>query len=147
MQKIAAVTDYKVKFCFNKNAIVKTNSNDTLTGFYQQRKRWASKGLFYFDKFLILKLIAIYLFYLSLPIQLLLGIFLSTTFIFSLISAFFVKIFIEYLILRRGVDFFYTKKIFRIFLPAEIVQVFYVLIAGVAGVFGNFEWKNRKLKR
>ena len=65
MQKIAKDSDFKVKFCIDKKAIVKTAANKTIGDFYQQRKRWASKGLFYSDKSLVLKLIFIYLFMLD----------------------------------------------------------------------------------
>ena len=47
MQKIWKETNYKIKFCPEKRAIVKTAPNKNLTEFYQQRKRWASKGLYY----------------------------------------------------------------------------------------------------
>ena len=51
MQKIHRDTDYKIKFALDKNAIVSTEANPTVKDFYHQRKRWASKGLFYGDKF------------------------------------------------------------------------------------------------
>lgn len=73
MQKISNDTDFKVKFCIDKKAIVKTAANKTISDFYQQRKRWASKGLFYADKSLVFKLILIYSFYVGLIAQLLLG--------------------------------------------------------------------------
>ncbi len=56
MQKIHKNTAYKIKFCWNKKAVVKTEANKSMPQFYQQRKRWASKGLFYSDKLLILKI-------------------------------------------------------------------------------------------
>ena len=55
MQKIHRDTNYKIKFALDKNAIVSTEANPTLKDFYHQRKRWASKGLFYGDNLLLSK--------------------------------------------------------------------------------------------
>ncbi len=73
MQKISKDSDYKVKFCLGQKAIVKTSANETIGDFFQQRKRWASKGLFYGDKSLVFKLTLIYAFYLGLISQFILG--------------------------------------------------------------------------
>ncbi|MDP2363743.1 MAG: glycosyltransferase, partial [Ignavibacteria bacterium] len=77
MQKIHRDTDYNIKFALDKNAIVSTEANPSIKDFYHQRKRWASKGLFYGDHLLLIKLVLIFLFYLSLIIQPIFGIILS----------------------------------------------------------------------
>ena len=87
MQKIWKDSRYKVRFCANRKAVATSLPNKNLSDFYHQRKRWASKGLFYTDKLLILKLVLIFLFYFSLLIQLVLGISFSS--VFLLASAFF----------------------------------------------------------
>jgi cellulose synthase/poly-beta-1,6-N-acetylglucosamine synthase-like glycosyltransferase len=147
MQKIWKETDYKVKFCTNKKAIVETYPNRTVKQFYQQRKRWASKGLFYADKLLIVKLILIYLFYVGLLVQLVLGIFFSIYFIFSFIISFFLKALLEFLVLKRGSRILFDKFILRPFPLAEFIHLPYIIIAGISGAFGNFVWKNRTVKR
>jgi len=85
MQRIFKRTKFKIIFCANKNAVVKTSPNKRLFDFYQQRKRWASKSLFYNDKLLTIKLILIFLFYLSFIVQIFLSFILSPLFIFSFI--------------------------------------------------------------
>jgi hypothetical protein len=35
----------------------------------------------------------------------------------------------------------------RYFLLAELLQIPYILFSGIAGLFGNFTWKERKVKR
>ncbi|MCJ7554629.1 MAG: glycosyltransferase [Ignavibacteriaceae bacterium] len=147
MQKISKDTKYKVKFANHRNAIVKTSSNKTISEFYQQRKRWASKGLFYNDKTLILKLILIYLFYISFPVQLLLGIFYSNILFMTLSLTIILKILFEFFVLKKGIKLLFNKKILNIFLLAEIVQIPYIIIAGISGAFGNYIWKNRKINR
>lgn len=147
MQKIHRDTNYKIKFALDKNAIVSTEANPTVKDFYHQRKRWASKGLFYGDNFLLLKLALIFLFYLSLISQPILGIFISTTFYLTFIISFLLKIIFEYIVIKRGVDLLFNEEILKPFILTEILQVPYILISGFMGMFGNLTWKDRKIKR
>jgi poly-beta-1,6-N-acetyl-D-glucosamine synthase len=147
MQKIKKETAYKIKFSMNKEAVVRTSSNRSLNQFYQQRKRWASKGLFYSNHYLILKLILIFLFYLSFPLQLVLGIFYNPLFLISMFLCFSIKAMMEYLILKTGADYLFSNSILRPFIAAELVHIPYILVAGISGVFGNYVWKERKIKR
>jgi cellulose synthase/poly-beta-1,6-N-acetylglucosamine synthase-like glycosyltransferase len=147
MQKIKKETTYKIRFCMNKNAIVKTAPNNNLNQFYNQRKRWASKGLFYSDRLLVLKLILIFFFYLSLPAQVILGIILSPLFYLTLSFSLLIKALLEFLIIKTGSSKLFSSKILRPFIPAEILHIPYILIAGISGVFGNYLWKDRKIKR
>lgn len=147
MQKIHRDTNYKIKFALDKNAIVSTEANPTVKDFYYQRKRWASKGLFYGDNFLLLKLALIFLFYLSLISQPILGIFISTTFYLTFIISFLLKIIFEYIVIKRGVDLLFNEEILKPFILTEILQVPYILISGFMGMFGNLTWKDRKIKR
>ena len=147
MQKIHRDTNYKIKFALDKNAIVSTEANPTIKDFYHQRKRWASKGLFYGDNLLLIKLVLIFLFYLSLIIQPILGIFLSTKFFLTFLISFIIKISAEYLVLKKGVELLFEQKILKPFLITEVLQVPYILISGFMGMFGNLIWKDRKIKR
>jgi len=147
MQKIAKDSDFKVKFSINKKAIVKTSVNKTLGEFYQQRKRWASKGLFYNDKTLVLKLILIYLFYVGLVLQIFLGLFYYPHFLVSFIFAIILKVIYEFRILVKGKTILFTNLKLKHFLTAEILQIPYVIITGLVGAFGNYLWKSRKVKR
>ncbi len=146
MQKIHKLTGYKIKFCASKRAKVYTNAADSLTEFYNQRKRWASKGIFYFDKLLVVKLVLIYLFYLCLFVQPVLG-FFNPVFFVTFAVSFLIKFITEYLIIRKGNKLLYDYKFTGDFFIAEILHVPYILLAGFAGLFGNYNWKNRKVKR
>ncbi len=147
MQKIWSSGKYRIKFCWNREAIVLTKGNDSLQKFYHQRKRWASKGLFYADKILIIKLILIFLFYLGLIAQISLSVFLSPIFLVSFIISFLIKITFEYLILKKGLNFIFSKNVLRYLPLAELFQIPYIIIAGIAGTFGNYIWKDRRIKR
>lgn len=147
MQKIHRDTNYKIKFALDKKAIVSTEANPDLKSFYYQRKRWASKGLFYGDHLLLLKLVLFFLFYLSLIIQPILGLIISKYFFITFLISFLLKIIFEYLVLSKGIDFLFKKEILKPFMITEILQVPYILISGFMGIFGNLTWKNRKIKR
>ncbi|MBK9099225.1 MAG: hypothetical protein IPM14_14125 [bacterium] len=125
MQKIARDTDFKVKFCINKKAIVKTSANQSIGDFYQQRKRWASKGLFYSDKSLVLKLILIYAFYIGLVAQIILGIWLNKIFLFSFLISLFLKIIFEFRILYKGKEILLNNLKLNYLLIVEIFQIPY----------------------
>lgn len=147
MQKIHRETDYKIKFCPEPDAVVKTAANESLEKFYQQRKRWASKGLFYGDSMLVFKLILIFLFYLGLVAQIFLGMFYSSQFLLFFLSSFALKIISEYLVLGRGTRLLFKRKILKHFLLTEIFHIPYIVLSGFAGALGNFTWKERKVNR
>ncbi len=147
MQNIRKKTDYKIKFCWDPGALVKTSSNEDFSRFYHQRKRWASKGLFYISKLLVFKLILIYLFYLGLVLQLLLGVITSYIFFISFLLSIIIKTLVEYRVVKRGEKLLSLKSVMKLFPFAEILQIPYIIIAGISGLAGNFEWKQRKLKR
>ncbi len=147
MQKIHRDTDFKIKFALDKNTIVATEANPSVKDFYHQRKRWASKGLFYADRLLLIKLILIFLFYLSLLVQPVLGIFLSVNFFLTFFMSLVLKILVEYLILKKGTALLFDSVILKPFLITEILQVPYILVSGFMGMFGNLVWKDRKIKR
>ncbi len=147
MQKIHRKTDYDIKFALDKNAIVYTYANSSLKDFYYQRKRWASKGLFYNEPSLVIKLILIFLFYLSLLIQPILCILFSPVFFVTLLISFFTKLLMEFLVITKGVELLFNKDILKPYMITEIFQIPYILIAGLMGLFGNFVWKDRKVVR
>ncbi len=147
MQKISGMKKGKIKFCWNKEALVRTESCKNLKEFLNQRKRWASKSLFYADKFLILRLTMIFLFYTGLIIQPVLIFwghsFLWITFILSVI----IKILLEFRIIKKGWEILTGRNNIFIFLLTELLHVPYIVFTALFGLFGNFEWKGRKIKR
>ncbi|MGB5529315.1 MAG: glycosyltransferase [Ignavibacteriaceae bacterium] len=147
MQKISKDSDFKVKFCIDKSAIVKTSANKTIGDFYQQRKRWASKGLFYGDKSLVLKLILIYAFYVGLIAQLILGLVINSSFLLLFFLSIILKIIFEFRILLKGKELLFSDLQLKYLFVAEIIQIPYIIFTGLVGAFGNFLWKSRKLKR
>ena len=147
MQKISKDTDFKVKFCTDKKAIVETFANKTVEEFIQQRKRWASKGLFYNNKSLVFKLILIYSFYVGLIAQLILGFTIDSLFILTLLMSIFLKFIFEFRILLQGKRKLFDDLKLKYLFLAEIIQIPYIIYTGLIGAFGNYLWKERKVKR
>ncbi len=145
MQKIANETAFEIKFAWDKKAIVKTKANKTASDFIQQRKRWASKGMYYFDKSVIALLGFIFLFYLSL-VFLFAGGFFGFSFKWF-VFLFTVKSLLELAILKQGANFLFEKKLLRLLPLAEAFQIPYIVFAAIGGAAGNYEWKSRKIKR
>lgn len=146
MQKIFRTGKYRIKFCANPDALVKTKANNTINEFFSQRKRWASKGLFYKDKILILRLILIFLFYLGIPVLAVLS-FFSGTALLLLFFSLSVKLFVEYLIMKKGTRLIFRSNLMKYYLISEAFQILYIIIASVAGASGNINWKGRQTKR
>lgn len=147
IQKIAYKTNYEIKFCFSKDALVITKPNKNIEEFNQQRKRWASKGLFYEKKKIILQLISIFLFFVWILILPILGIFLNSKYWIQFGVALFVKIIVEYAVLQKGIGVLLKKIDLGIFLLAELLHIPYIVYSSILGLFGNFKWKDRELKR
>lgn len=147
MQKVAYKTDYDVKFCLDKEALVITEPNKNVEEFNQQRKRWASKGLYYENKAIVFQLVLVFLFFLGFIAQFFLGFFVSSKFFILLLASLLVKIFVEYSVLEKGVGVLVKRIPLHLFLLAEVLHIPYIIYSAISGAFGNFTWKDRKLKR
>jgi cellulose synthase/poly-beta-1,6-N-acetylglucosamine synthase-like glycosyltransferase len=147
MQKISRLTDYKIKFCNSRKAVVITESSSDFRDFFNQRKRWASKSLHYKDSNLIVQLILIFLFYSGLIFQLLLIIAGYDSFLITLILSLIIKAFLEFLIIKKGESLFFPKNNTFLFFITELLQVPYVVISSITGIFGHFNWKDRRIRR
>ncbi len=147
MQKIAYKTDYDIKFCLDQDALVITDPNKDLEEFNQQRKRWASKGLYYENKAIIFQLILIFLFFVGLIVLPFLGVLLDVRFLQIFVASVSVKAIIEYSVLQKGIGITIEKIPIPLFLMAELLHIPYIVYSAISGALGNFTWKNRELKR
>jgi hypothetical protein len=89
----------------------------------------------------------IYLFYLSFLVQFLLGIFFDKLFFVSLFFSFVFKVITENQVVRKESIDLFKKVDLKLFLFAELLHIPYIIFAGISGLFGNYEWKGRKIKR
>jgi len=103
--------------------------------------------LFYGDPKLIIKLILIFLFYLGLIFQIILGLSTSKIFFLTAIISLLSKNVLEFQIIKKGKANLFPDLKLKYFPLTEIFQIPYIIIAAISGLFGNFRWKERDLKR
>jgi cellulose synthase/poly-beta-1,6-N-acetylglucosamine synthase-like glycosyltransferase len=143
MFKFSKLFPGKIKFLKSREAVVYTNPVKSIKSFLNQRSRWASKslknasGAYIFTSFIVL--------FVNLLIVL--------TLIFGLFSAKYFKIFgflfagkclFDFLLLFLSASFFNKKQFLWYFIPEQMLYSFYILIAGVSGLFNRYEWKGRR---
>lgn len=146
MQKIAYTSPWDVHFCPDMGALVQTDGVPTFRAFYEQRRRWASKGAHYPHLPLRLTVLAIYLFYVVLFLGMLLwpfGLFSGT----ALLTGLLLKIIPESLLLGITSRQFNRSRLMWLYLPLVPFQTLYVVVMGLAGAAGNYEWKGRRIAR
>jgi hypothetical protein len=71
----------------------------------------------------------------------------SWYFLLSFIGSILIKTVFEYKILSKGKELLFISLSLKPMLIAEIFQMPYIITAGFIGAFGNFKWKQRKVKR
>jgi cellulose synthase/poly-beta-1,6-N-acetylglucosamine synthase-like glycosyltransferase len=138
---------YRVRYLLDGEAIVTTNPSKKLSGFVEQRSRWASKGLFYEDLILILKLVLIFIFYLSFIFSPAIVWFLGCNGVYFLLLSLLLKGITEYFVLIEGKGLFYKNVNLFVFIVAELLHIPYIVFATLSGALGGFVWKGRKLSR
>jgi len=143
MQKVHRLTEWKVRFSPNRGTINYTRPVDDLKSFLNQRVRWASKGIHYQKRSLVVFLTCTYFYYLLLALSFPLS-FLNPSFLpFSLISLF-LKLLIDFLIAFKGCRMAGRLDLLKYFPLAEGFHIAYILYAGLMGLRGDFEWKGRR---
>ena len=146
MQKIAEEDPDAVSFCADAQAIVLTEPVQSVRAFFEQRKRWASKGARYPSKTLVLSIAFIYLFYAFLLCATALSIgfpeLLPVT-----AGAWMLKMGSELTLMLPAVRFFNQVRLLKWFIPAQVLQLPYVVLVGLAGTFWSYEWKDRTIVR
>jgi cellulose synthase/poly-beta-1,6-N-acetylglucosamine synthase-like glycosyltransferase len=145
MHKIYKKYPDKVLFLKSRNAIIKTSPMDTLTDFFNQRIRWASKADKYTDKKITLVLALVYLFNAWI---LALGIasFFFHFIFYLFLTLLFAKTICELIFLYPVAKFFDKEKMLWWFPVLQPFHIIYTIIAGWLGKFGTYKWKERKVK-
>jgi cellulose synthase/poly-beta-1,6-N-acetylglucosamine synthase-like glycosyltransferase len=142
LQKIDQTTSWKIKASVSPGTFVYTRPVANFNSFLMQRIRWASKGLVYKKPALVLFLVATYLLYLLFFISIPLALVFPLLFPY-LIIALAMKMAVDFLLIYKGTVLVDRKDLRNYFLLAEILQIPYILYAGLAGILKRFEWKGR----
>lgn len=146
MQKIAYTTAWGVRFCPSPSAAVRTEAPASLGAFFAQRRRWASKGAHYPNPALVAMIVTIYTFYASLLVGLVAWPF-APALTAPVLGALALKVVPEAALLGPAARHFGRGRLLAFFLPAQLLQIPYVVAMGAAGAAGGFEWKGRRVRR
>lgn len=145
LHKMAARFDNNIGFLKNRDAIVYTHAKPTLREFIQQRKRWASKSTRYKNKWIIVLGVCIWLFNLSVLLNLCIGLFIGFYFklaIFQILA----KIIVEFLFLYDVTGFARRRNLLLLLPVLNILHMLYIVYIGIAGNSGKYNWKGRMVK-
>jgi hypothetical protein len=146
MQKIAYETSWRVRFCPDREATVLTEGAPTLRAFFEQRRRWASKGTHYPDLTLRATVGAIYVFYVALLAGAL-ALPWAPRLAKPLAGALALKALPEAALLGPACRHFGRGRLMGYFPLAQLAQIPYVVAIGAAGALGGYTWKGRRIAR
>lgn len=155
MHKIYKQFPKKVMFLKSREVIVSTQPVSSISAFFNQRIRWASKADKYDDKRIFAVLLVVYLFnvlLLTLPVIALFKNYSLTirNYPLSIIDLWLwlllLKTVIELWFLFPAATFFNARKNLWWFPLMQPFHIVYTVIAGWLGKFGSYNWKDRKVK-
>lgn len=174
LHKMAEKYGNKIGFLKNRDAIVYTQAKPTLRAFIQQRKRWASKSTRYKNKSIIVLGVLVWLFNLSIVLNLLGGIamllfgpsesvhiqtitdsqasqsFFNLTMgqqlLYLALLQFCIKFLIEFLFLKKVTQFARRPELMQLLPLLNILHIIYLIYIGIAGNSGKYSWKGRMVR-
>ena len=124
-------------------SMVSTEPEATLSGFLHQRIRWVSKSRGYRDPVVITVGVVTYLVHFTLLAGMLSGLFIPKLLSLSLFL-WLVKILLEYPMVWIMARYFGKKKLSGYYFVAQVFQLIYVPVSGIAGLFLPYRWKGRR---
>jgi cellulose synthase/poly-beta-1,6-N-acetylglucosamine synthase-like glycosyltransferase len=136
---------YRLGFVKSKDAIVSTRPEPNLSAFFHQRKRWVSKSTHYTRRWITAVLAMTWIFLAMQLACFVIGC-LRLDLVLTLIGfgMFAFRAMCNFVFIRTTARFYGLESYVR-FLPfTEVFYVFYALIIGIAGNFGQYSWKDRK---
>ncbi|SMC64088.1 glycosyltransferase family 2 protein [Pedobacter africanus] len=145
LHKMAAKFDGNIGFLKNEAAVVYTHPKATLKEFIQQRKRWASKSTRYKNKSIIVLGVCVWLFNLSILVNITGGIFNIFYLKLALVQLL-LKMTVEYLFLYDVTGFAKRRKLLVLLPVLNLLHILYIVYIGIAGNSGKYNWKDRMVK-
>lgn len=142
MHKVAAAYPKGIAFCKSREAIVNTHAKPNLSEFIQQRKRWASKSTSYKNKWLVALGVSVWIFNLSILLNLIAGLF-NPVFLLAAVMSFFLKASTELLFMIPVCRFEGRLKLLWYQPFLSLIHIIYLIYIGLAGNSGKYMWKGR----
>lgn len=134
----------RVEFMNDARSIVQTSTEPTIAKALRQRKRWASKSVYYKDFDTIYAGFVVLIFNLMLLLLLFVSI-LDIKNLFLFLIVLIIKSFVDYPLVNRYLKFSAQDKLLRIFLPLQLLYPFYIVYSFFTGIFTKGHWKGRSI--
>ncbi len=143
LQLVRRQTGWRIRFAFDRRSRVSTRAERSLGALLNQRRRWASNGVYQYFLNRPFFVYAVVTFLLN--AGLLLGFLLGLVFggVGFVGRVFLVKAIAELCLVLRSSQLFDRGDLLRFFPLWVFLQVPYVVVVGLGGTFGNFTWKGR----
>lgn len=145
LQKVAERFPGKIGFLKLRDAIVYTHAKYTLKEFLQQRRRWASKSTKYKDKKVIAVAIFMWLFNMTMLVNLALGVF-NIAFFKIFLFQFGLKYLFELVYLALICSFFKRTSLVLLLIIVTPVHMIYLAYLALMGTTRKYHWKGRMVK-
>lgn len=145
LQKVAERYPGRIGFLKQREAIVYTHAKPTLSEFLQQRRRWASKSTKYKDKSVVALAVGIWLFNLSLLLNVVLG-FYNIRFLELFILQMLLKYLFEAAFLLPIMSFFKRQSLVGLLVILSPIHILYFVYVGLIGNTSKYQWKGRVVK-
>ena len=139
MQKLAADRPWAMRYCIAESTFVTTSGKETLKELWEQRKRWASKTIYYTPK-IVFVLSMVFLFLVMQCIAAALSPF-SFGILMATIVTFIAKCIGDLVLILRGLRIFKQEHLLKWCIPVEIIHAPFTVLAVLFGLFGRFKWK------
>lgn len=147
MQKIAAKYPHQIGYLKNKAATTYTQAKPTLRTFVNQRIRWATKSNAYQERQVTVILALVWLFCVSIFVNLLLSLWIGWMLVAVAFAQFIVKGIADWRLLAMMSRFFDRSDLMKGFGLSSLYHWMYIVVIGfLGGVVKEYEWKGRKVK-
>ncbi|NUN69875.1 MAG: glycosyltransferase, partial [Bacteroidetes bacterium] len=142
-QRIVADGQWKARFAYAQDSVVRTRPVDTWKAVLHQRMRWVGQTAYYPPSMMFF-MICTFIMFVLLAVTVPLSFFLWTPVpLFVLL----VNNITDYLMMRRFTDVTGTGDAMRYFIPTALLHIPFVLLATVGGYFFSFDWKDRTMTK
>ncbi|MCJ8210870.1 glycosyltransferase [Mucilaginibacter sp. RS28] len=145
LQKIAVVYPGRIAFLKDARAVVYTYAKPTLKALLQQRRRWASKSTKYKDKKVVALAVGIWLFNVSLLVNLMAGFWFHALWIVFAIQLL-LKFLFEIIFLLPITLFFRRPSLVVLLTILSPVHILYFVYVGFIGNTRKYDWKGRTVR-
>lgn len=129
---------HKISFIKSTDSIVNTNPCSSLSEFYKQRKRWASKAPHYTDLMTIFVASTVLLIALLQVVLLVSGV-LNISYLYGYVLLTTLKLIVDTLFLKQTASFFGQKITAKTVIPLAVIYPFYILVTSLSGIFTSLK--------